>query len=175
MQAIFFQFLHSSISGSKGTNDQFETPDLPIVPRGTQTWEEGTNKDNKYVGKSFKHTSGQIHGTGEAVYVGDIKTTKDCLHAAVVYSTVPHGNIKNINTEEAFKCDGVVDFISAKDFKFNVPSPLSGLKLLPDEEVVYYGQPIGIIVADTHENALRAVHKVKSNHLFYFHSLQTLF
>ena len=161
VQAIFFQFLHSSIAASNNAEDTFFDNHVPVVPTATQTWEEAPVKEKKVVGHSHAHNNAPVHVTGEAKYVADIEEPLGTLHAALVCSTQAHAKIKGIDASAALKADGVVAFFSGKDFHMNPPSHLTHLPLLAQEQTIYYGEPLGIVVADTHENALRAAYQVK--------------
>ena len=142
VHSIFFKFFHSSNSHYQNQKDIFQQDPI-VVPTGQQTYQEG-HSENQFVGKSYAHSSGNLHTTGEAKYVGDIEPPKGCLEAAVVYSTVPHGKIVNIDTTEAIKSDGVVGFFCGKDFANNPISHLTQSTLITDQIVSYVGQPIGI-------------------------------
>jgi len=61
------------------------------------------------------HLSALQQATGEAIYVDDMLTYKDELHAAIVDSTRPHAEIINIDISEAEKVEGFIDFICVKD------------------------------------------------------------
>ena len=51
---------------------------------------------------------------GEAVYVDDIPSPKNCLHGAFIYSTKPLARVKGINFEPK-RHPGVAALISFKD------------------------------------------------------------
>ena len=61
------------------------------------------------------HLSALQQATGEAIYVDDMPSYTDELHAAIVDSTRPHAEILNIDITEAEKVEGYVDFICVKD------------------------------------------------------------
>ena len=61
------------------------------------------------------HLSALQQATGEAIFVDDMPSYKDELHAAIVVSSRPHAEIVDIDISEAAKCEGFVDFICAKD------------------------------------------------------------
>lgn len=53
-------------------------------------------KSQKVVGKSLIHRSAYLQTTGEAKYTDDMPSLPGTLHAALVLSTQPHAQIKNI-------------------------------------------------------------------------------
>ena len=61
------------------------------------------------------HLSALQQATGEAIYVDDMPSYKDEVYAAIVDSTRPHAEIINIDTSEAEKVEGFIDFICVKD------------------------------------------------------------
>uniref|UniRef100_A0A914VPR6 Aldehyde oxidase/xanthine dehydrogenase a/b hammerhead domain-containing protein n=1 Tax=Plectus sambesii TaxID=2011161 RepID=A0A914VPR6_9BILA len=106
------------------------------------------------------HQSGEKHTSGEAVYVDDVRVA-DCLHLAFVLSTKASAKILSVDTSEALKIDGVECYIDHRD----VPGkPLIGQNDTPVfaiEQVTFYGQPIGAVIAKDAETARRAANKVK--------------
>jgi xanthine dehydrogenase/oxidase len=115
------------------------------------------------VGLPLQHQSASLQVTGEAEYVDDIAMPLHGLHAGLVLSTRPHARIVSIDSSEAEKQPGFEGFFSAKD----VPGANDIGAIVHDEEVfatktvTCVGQVIGIVVADTHENAKDAARKVR--------------
>jgi CO/xanthine dehydrogenase Mo-binding subunit len=121
----------------------------------------------KVVGQSVPRRDGLGHVTGKTVYVGDIKFP-DLLHLKMVRSPVAHGNIKNIDFSQAEKVPGFVRAFTYKDVPKNVYTILCLIGVGPDEEpvlaqdkVLYKGEQIAAIVAETEEAAMEAVSRVK--------------
>ena len=98
------------------------------------------------------HDSAKLHVTGKAVYTDDIKLPSDSLHLAFGSSTIAKGSIKSIDLSEVEKSDGVVTVITAKDLKYkNDTSPSAADEpLLSDGLIHFLGQPIFLVVAETH-------------------------
>jgi len=82
------------------------------------------------------HLSAIQQATGEAIYVGDMPSYKDELHAAVVVSTRPHAEILDIDISEAAKVEGFVDFVYAKDI------PEGGRNLVERDEEVFADEKV---------------------------------
>ena len=107
--------------------------------------------------------------SGEAKYTGDVPLPPDALHAAIVQSSQAHAKLLSIDATEALAMPGVVGFYSAKD----VPGSHEIGPAFPDEEcfaikeVTCVGQAVGVIVADTHEQAMRAATAVKVRRRIY--------
>jgi xanthine dehydrogenase/oxidase len=102
--------------------------------------------------------------TGEAKYVDDMPVTQDTLHAAFVLSERAHAKLLSVDASAALALQGVKGFFSAKDIDEhdNAWGPI-----LPDEqlfrrsEVTSTGQLIGVVVAQTQEQADAARRLVK--------------
>lgn len=96
------------------------------------------------------------------LYTDDISEVKGTLHACLVLSTVAHGRILSIDASEAESAKGVVAFFGAEDVPINVGEMFGDGELFVSKEVVYYGQPLGAVVADTKKRAERAAKLVKA-------------
>uniref|UniRef100_K3WID5 Xanthine dehydrogenase n=1 Tax=Globisporangium ultimum (strain ATCC 200006 / CBS 805.95 / DAOM BR144) TaxID=431595 RepID=K3WID5_GLOUD len=128
---------------------------------------EGEKAERTPVGDPLMHKSAYLQVSGEAVYTDDIPNMSDTLHGALVLSTCAHGIIKSIDPSEALAMEGVHEFFDASVFD---TARLGSNKIGPvvkdeecfaSEKVVCVGQPVGIIVADTHDLAMAASEKVK--------------
>lgn len=138
--------------------------------------------------------SSHRQAAGEAIYSDDNVPGVNALYASYVPSTVSCATISHIDASQALQMPGVVDFISAADigraanFTQPVVTPLNtvlgGRKIFADLEpdpatiaedtdsvdsgpagVNYFGQPLGIIIADTREHAeYAAKHGVKATY-----------
>ncbi|KAG7399668.1 xylitol dehydrogenase [Phytophthora boehmeriae] len=119
------------------------------------------------VGDPLMHKSANLQVSGEALYTDDIPNTPGTLHGALVLSTCAYGLIKSIDASEALSMEGVHRFIDASIFKTeklgtNVIGPVAkDEECFASEKVLCVGQPIGIIVAESHELAMTASDKVK--------------
>ncbi|KAL2332174.1 hypothetical protein Fmac_019755 [Flemingia macrophylla] len=124
--------------------------DYEIMKRGTS------------VGSPEVHLSARLQVTGEAEYADDTPMPPNSLHAALVLSRKPHARIIRIDNSEAISSPGFVSLFLAKD----VPGDNKIGAVVADEDlfavdyVTCVGQVIGIVVADTHENAKIAARKV---------------
>lgn len=119
------------------------------------------------VGTSVPRRDGLGHVTGKTVYIDDI-TFPDMLHLKVVRSPIPHGRLHGIDFSEAEKVPGFVRAFTHVDVPKNIYTILCLIGVEPDEEpvlavdkVLYQGEPIAAIVAETEEAAMEAVSKVR--------------
>jgi CO/xanthine dehydrogenase Mo-binding subunit len=119
------------------------------------------------VGQSVPRRDGIGHVTGKTVYVDDI-SFPDMLYLKMVRSPIHHGRIKGIDFAEAEKVPGFVRALTHTDVPKNIYTILCLIGVGPDEEpvlavnkVLYKGEPIAAIVAETEGAAMEAVSRVK--------------
>ncbi len=110
--------------------------------------------------------------TGKARYTAE-HNLPNMAYAVFVTSNIAKGTIKNLDTTKALAMNGVLDIIyyancpavpgynsNAAERPKNV-SEWRGHKVLYDNKVRFFGQPIALIVADSLENANAAIRFVK--------------
>ena len=119
------------------------------------------------VGQSVPRRDGIGHVTGKTVYVDDI-SFPDMLYLKMVRSPIHHGRIKGIDFTEAEKVPGFVRALTHTDVPKNIYTILCLIGVGPDEEpvlaadkVLYKGEPIAAIVAETEGAAMEAVSRVR--------------
>jgi xanthine dehydrogenase large subunit len=112
----------------------------------------------KAVGVARPHESAALHVLGQANYTDDVPEVRGTLHAALGLSAKPHANILAIDLAAVRASRGVVEVLTASDIPgTNDCGPIiHDDPILADGEVEYVGQPIFIVIADTHDNARRA-------------------
>jgi xanthine dehydrogenase large subunit len=107
---------------------------------------------------SPKHDSGPLHVTGAARYTDDIPVPANTVHLAFGLSTIACGTITSIDLTAVCAATGVIDVLLANDLPFdNDVSPSAHDEpLLAKGTVHYLGQPIFLVVADSHLAARKA-------------------
>ncbi|CAA0805785.1 Xanthine dehydrogenase 1 [Striga hermonthica] len=135
------EFHHPSVIGSQ---------DYDIVKRGSA------------VGAPEAHLSSRLQVTGEAEYTDDAPMPPNGLHAALILSKKPHARILSIDDEAAKSSPGVAGIFFSKNVPGNnkIGPIVIDEELFASEVVTCVGQVIGVVVADTHENAKKAARKV---------------
>jgi xanthine dehydrogenase large subunit len=110
------------------------------------------------VGVGCAHESAVLHVLGQATYTDDVAEVRGTLHAALGLSAKPHAKIAAIDLAPVRASRGVVAVLAAADIPgANDCGPIiHDDPILADSLVQYVGQPIFIVVADTHDNARRA-------------------
>ena len=135
-------------------NKQTEVFMKPMPQGNSSAWAE--------VGQSHPHESAILHVLGEATYTDDIPEAQGTLHAALGMSQKAHARIRSINFDAVRSAPGVVAVFTEAD----IPGTNDCGPILHDDPILakglveYVGQPIFAVVADSHDNARRAVRKV---------------
>lgn len=117
--------------------------------------------------------------TGSATYSAEYKTA-GVVYACLVGSTIAKGRIKTIDTKKAEWAPGVLAVIThlnvdkpvgyekVKD-KHNFGQPL---QIFKDDSVLYYDQPIALVIADTFERMQYAASLIKADYFKEEHSTE---
>ena len=112
------------------------------------------------IGKPLTRVDGRTKVTGKARYAADFNQPGQ-LYAVIVSATVGLGRVTGIESAEVERMPGVVALITHR----NAPKlaylphkavidPAVGerLHVLQDDSVRFYGQPVAIVVADSHRS-----------------------
>jgi xanthine dehydrogenase large subunit len=112
------------------------------------------------VGKSLPHDAAPGHVTGTALFIDDFPAMAGELHVGFVGSPVARGEIVSVDYQAALKIPGVVDCYTAADVGGHKVFGLivADDPFLAEDEVLYVGQPVVVIAAETPE-ALAAARK----------------
>ena len=104
------------------------------------------------VSRALPHDAAPLHVTGAARYVDDIPLPRNAVHLAFGTSTCAHGTISAMDLSAVRGAPGVVAVLAAGDLPFaNDVSPSPAPEpLLADGSVHYIGQPVFLVVAETH-------------------------
>ncbi len=115
------------------------------------------------IGKPLPHDSAPLHVTGAARYVDDIPTPAGTLHLAFGISTIAHGTITALDVTAVRAAPGVIAVLTPDDL-----SPMPDCSpsahdepLLAQGTVHYAGQPVFLVIADSHHAARRAARLAK--------------
>ncbi|HYD19797.1 MAG TPA: molybdopterin cofactor-binding domain-containing protein, partial [Patescibacteria group bacterium] len=114
------------------------------------------------MGDAKPHDSAHLHVSGEATYTDDLLEPQGCLHAYVLKSPHAHARILNIDISACY-IPGVHAVMVAKDIPgVNDAAPVfPGDPVFADGVVLYYGQSVLGVAADSIEIARRAAHLAK--------------
>ena len=115
----------------------------------------------RYVGKKLPRDDAFAKVTGQLKFYGDV-FLEDAYHGAVVRAAYPHAKILRIDYEEALKCEGVIDVVTAKDVPGLNLFGIGGYDqpVLCQDKTRFIGDPVAVVVAKTERQAYKAVDKV---------------
>src|SRR5665213_3467798 len=132
------------------------------------------------IGPPVDRKDGRLKVTGAAKYAAEFDLP-GITHAVIVQSTITKGRIRNIDSTEAEKLPGVLAVISYKNSikKNKVPNTGAGGDssqmpgadfMLQTDEVIFWGQHVAVVVAETLEQAQHAASLVKIDYETQAHS-----
>ncbi|MGX9416845.1 xanthine dehydrogenase molybdopterin binding subunit [Vibrio sp. WJH972] len=143
--------------------------------------------EDKPVGKPIQHESATKQVSGEALFIDDYPNSQALLHAAVITSNIAKGVITSIDLSDVEACDGVVCILDESDIPGlkDIGAIYKGDPLLAIDNIVhYFGQPIAVVLATSHNTAWKAAQLAKveydnsdnvtTNHLSNAHDNQVL-
>lgn len=138
----------------------------------TTTERPRTTTSSTAVGQAHDRRDGGVKTSGAAEYSAD-RHYAGLVHAALVHSDIPRGTITAIHAEEALGRDGVLAVLThenaprmqppPKPSMVNMATMVSPIKvnLLNTDEVWWNGQPVAVVVAETHDAAINAASVVR--------------
>jgi len=119
------------------------------------------------VGGALAHDSAAKHVAGEAVYIDDIAAPEGLLHAYLGLSTIARGRLLSLDLAPVRVAPGVVAVLTAAD----IPgvSDISSTHrhdepLFATERILFHGQPLFAVVAETREQARHAATLAKAEY-----------
>ena len=166
--ALFYRFILAACNDEVSTKNLSGSSSLQRgISSGSQSYR--TYDEEFPLTQPLPKLEALLQTTGEAKYINDLPYQKDELWAAFVPATKVNAKIARIDASKALAIVGVRYFYSAKDIPGkNNFTPL--LFLAPvnekifaaiNDEVLYNGQPVGVICADTMILANKAAKYVK--------------
>ncbi|KAM7256568.1 hypothetical protein ACFE04_012309 [Oxalis oulophora] len=168
---FFIPFIKISVETFNGRSNevlksnQFDDISAPtLLSSGKQVFE--FNEEYHPVGQPITKSGATLQASGEAVFVDDIPSPKDCLYGSFIYSTKPLARVKAITFKSNSQPDGVSAVITFKDIPKNggnigSESPFGSEPLFADELARCPGDRIALVVANTQKHAdIAANHSV---------------
>jgi CO/xanthine dehydrogenase Mo-binding subunit len=130
----------------------------------TRAIQEEVEEEFSVVGTQQARHDGGLKVSGSAIFGTDIELP-NMLHGKIFRSTSAHARIKSLDVSGAENYPGVRAVVTAKDFpEVTYGFAVKDEHVLPTDTVVYYGQPICAIAADTVEIAERAIGEIKAEY-----------
>lgn len=133
---------------------------------------------SKSVGQSKLRVDAYDKVTGRAEYTDDL-CGPDALIARIVHSTIAHGKVTAVDTEQALAVPGVVKILTCFDVP-NYPFPTAGHpwstdphhqdtadRLLLNRHVRYYGDEVAVVLGENEVAATQAARLVQVSYEVY--------
>ncbi len=125
-------------------------------------------KKHKLIGAPIDRIDGRLKVTGKATYAAEFPMA-NLAYGFPLQSTIAAGEIVSIDVSEAEKAAGVLKIITHQNALKLAPRPAAtstnrqtrANPVLQDTKINCYGQYIGLIVAETYEQARHAANLVK--------------
>lgn len=114
------------------------------------------------------HDSAIAHVTGSAIYTDDIPEPAGCLHMALGLAPFAHGRITALDLSAVRAAPGVVDVLTAADVPGTndiSPTHRHDEPILAEDRILFHGQPIFAVVAQSREAARLAARLAKVSYV----------
>ncbi len=111
------------------------------------------------VRQPIAHDSAIKHVTGAALYTDDLRTPAGTLHLAPGYAPIAAGRVTNLDLEPVRAAPGVVAVLTAEDIPGRndvSPKEIGDDALIAESQIMFYGQVLFVVVAETRDQARRA-------------------
>ncbi|XP_050236886.1 abscisic-aldehyde oxidase-like isoform X2 [Mercurialis annua] len=151
--------LKGSVNGGKLKQNQ-ESLDLLKVPSLLSSSKQVIQISNDYhpVGEPVVKSGASLQASGEAVYVDDIPSPRNCLYGAFIYSKKPFARVKGITLDSKVLADEVTALISFRDIpkggeNIGSKTVFGSEPLFADELTRTCGERLALVVANTQKHA----------------------
>jgi len=114
---------------------------------------------------AIPHDSAEKQVRGRADYADDLPEPQGTLHAALGLSRVAHGRLLGLDLDAVRAAPGVVAVLTAADIPGGNNISGSGKDdepVLAESEVMFHGQPLFAVIAETRDQARRAALRAKA-------------
>ncbi len=122
-----------------------------------------------FIGKPISRVDGRQKVMGAATYAAEFDVS-GLAHAAVLRSTIPGGRIVSMDSAAAERAPGVIAVVTHRNALrlayrphkgFTDPTVGERIHVLQDDQIRHQGQPIGLVVAETLEQASHAADLIR--------------
>lgn len=124
---------------------------------------EADIRSDGLVHAALPHDSAMGHVTGTAAYIDDLPEPPGLLHLAFGLSDRAHADIVSIDLTDVYAAPGVIGVFLACDIPGanNIAPVFHDDPLLADGEVLFHGQPIFLVAAESYRAARKAARLAK--------------
>ena len=125
------------------------------------------------IGSSVSRVDGTLKVEGAAQFAGEF-FVEGMVYAALAYSTIAKGRIKELKTQQAERSEGVVAVMTYMNAPRMQPAPMfmsnpkaaagDALPVMQDDRIHWNGQPIAVVLAKTQEAADHAASLIEADY-----------
>jgi xanthine dehydrogenase YagR molybdenum-binding subunit len=118
------------------------------------------------LGQPVSRIDGPLKVEGKARFSGEF-VMPGMLHAALAFSSIPRGRITSLDTMAAKAAPGVRLVMTHRNAPpMNPPPPGYGssLPVMADDQIHWNGEPIAVVLADTHDQAEHAASLISARY-----------
>ncbi|KFY04761.1 hypothetical protein O988_00526 [Pseudogymnoascus sp. VKM F-3808] len=165
--SFFYRFYHEVLIklGDKAADLEAVGEIEREISRGEQDHDATAAYEKMIMGRAQPHVAALKQCTGQAQYTDDIPVQRNELYGCLVLSTKARAKLISVDTSAALELPGVVDYLDHTD----MPSPEANWWGAPVRDEVFFavnevftcGQPIGVILASTANEAAAGARAVK--------------
>lgn len=126
------------------------------------------------IGTPLSRIDGPLKVQGKARFAAEFDLD-GMTHAALAYSNIPRGRIETLDVSKAEAAPGVVLVMTYRNCPRLKPAPVfmsaekaaagSDLAVMQDEHIHWNGQPIALVLAETHEQAQHAASLIRATYV----------
>jgi xanthine dehydrogenase/oxidase len=164
---FFYRYYHDVLT-DLSASEKIDKEAIPELERDISFGKKDHDASIAYAGnvagKGNPHVAALKQCTGEAQYTDDIPHQKNELIGRLVLSTKAHAKLLSVDPEPALSMPGVVGWVDRHDVVSPQANwwgaPVCDEVFFAEDEVFTAGQPIGMIVANTAQQAEAAARKV---------------
>lgn len=127
--------------------------------RLTHTTQLSASQDKR----SLEHESAAMQVSGSALYIDDLPEPANIKYAALGVSQHTFGKLEQVDLEEVRNSAGVVDVVTVADVPghIDIAPVFDGDPILAHEQILFHGQPVFAVLADSTREARQAALKGK--------------
>lgn len=131
------------------------------LSKGMTAFTSSNTETQSPLNKAVPHESAVRQVAGSARYTDDIPVPSNTAYAAVGVSNESAGQIKRIDLDAVRQAPGVIDVITVADIpgKTDIAPVFEGDPILADQNILFHGQPVFAVLADTVTHARQAASK----------------
>ncbi|MDB5708503.1 MAG: dehydrogenase [Sphingomonas bacterium] len=118
------------------------------------------------LGAPVSRVDGPLKVAGQARFAGEV-VMEDMLYAALAYSSIPRGRIATLDTAAAVAAPGVALVMTYRNAP-KMAAPTAGygstLAVMQDDQIHWNGEPIAVVLAETHDQADHAASLIRATY-----------